>query len=844
LTLAVIAVFGAVAASAVVEDDQRNFDARVDLNRGLQHEASAQQAHAIAALRGAIPSLGVTIDPATGATRSLNNRVGYLTERNSGFDPDSIAAEFISENFSLLGLTARDVAHFDASSVFSAATGATRLYLQQSHRGIPVYNGVLQLNINRDGRIVSVGNAFMPDLESAVNVLEARIGAAAAVEAAFKHVGAAGEASEARLMWLPIRRGDARLVWNLQIETADTLHHYDLNVDAVSGEVWTRFDWVASDSYTVYEAPIESPIHTTPLPPSDARSLQVNPENATASPSGWFDAGVTIMDGNNVHACLDTNANNACDAGEPNCTGSPLNCTFAIDLTQAPIVSGAAAVANLFYWNNYIHDTQYLYGFDEAAGNFQEDNFGKGGAGSDSVNADAQDGSGNCNANFGTPSDGLNPRMQMYTCTNASPARDGDYDNLVIVHEYGHGISNRLVGGPNNVSCLNNIQQMGEGWSDLLGLIYTHQTGFADADARGVGSYLFDEPAVGGGIRTFPYSTSFAVNPDTYSTIGSRSAPHGVGSVWAEIAWEAYWEVVNAHGFDADLQNVGAGAGNHRMMLYITEGMKNTSCSPTFLDARDGIIQAATDNFGGADVCLLWDGFARRGLGVDATTPGPNSKSGTNGFQVPAACDVGPNCDNDGVCESNEDCTTCPNDCISGTSGGAVCGNGVCEAGDGEDCVSCAADCNGVQSGKPQNRFCCGDGDGQNPVSCGDSRCTASGNTCTNVPAPPGGSYCCGDATCEGAEDGFNCEIDCGPPPICGNNTTEAPEVCDGTDLGGQTCLDFDCTGGTLACAVDCSDYDISGCTGCGPVCLPKNASCSADEECCSTVCKNNGRCR
>ncbi len=61
-----------------------------------------------------------------------------------------------------------------------------------------------------------------------------------------------------------------------------------------------------------------------------------------------------------------------------------------------------------------IHDALYEYGFNEAAGNFQENNFGLGGSGSDSVNAEAQDGSGTDNANFATPADGSNPRMQMY----------------------------------------------------------------------------------------------------------------------------------------------------------------------------------------------------------------------------------------------------------------------------------------------------------------------------------------------------------------------------------------------------------------------------------------------
>jgi extracellular elastinolytic metalloproteinase len=133
-------------------------------------------------------------------------------------------------------------------------------------------------------------------------------------------------------------------------------------------------------------------------------------------------------------------------------------------------------VTNLFYWNNIIHDVQYQYGFDEAAGNFQVNNYGRGGLGNDSVRAEAQDGAGTNNANFGTPADGQRPRMQMFIWTAANPDRDGDLDAGIIVHEYGHGISNRLVGGPANVNCLTNTQQPGEGLSDWWALAYTART--------------------------------------------------------------------------------------------------------------------------------------------------------------------------------------------------------------------------------------------------------------------------------------------------------------------------------------------------------------------------------
>lgn len=92
-----------------------------------------------------------------------------------------------------------------------------------------------------------------------------------------------------------------------------------------------------------------------------------------------------------------------------------------------------------------IHDIFYQYGFTEEAGNFQENNFGKGGLGNDAVQSNAQDGSGFNNANMATPPDGQRPRMRMYLWNWIAPMKDGDFDSGIIVHEYGHGISTRYL---------------------------------------------------------------------------------------------------------------------------------------------------------------------------------------------------------------------------------------------------------------------------------------------------------------------------------------------------------------------------------------------------------------
>ena len=133
----------------------------------------------------------------------------------------------------------------------------------------------------------------------------------------------------------------------------------------------------------------------------------------------------------------------------PRPQGSPFRVfDFPMDLTtQDPTNYSPAAVVQLFYLCNWYHDKLYELGFTEAAGNFQSNNFARGGLGNDAVQADAQDGSGTDNANFSTPPDGSPGRMQMYIFTSPSPRRDGDLDAEVVLHEHTHGLSWRLVGG-------------------------------------------------------------------------------------------------------------------------------------------------------------------------------------------------------------------------------------------------------------------------------------------------------------------------------------------------------------------------------------------------------------
>ena len=465
----------------------------------------------------------------------------------------------------------------------------------------------------------------------------------------------------------------AKLAWELSIEDKQSSDWYNFIVDANTGEILTKHNfttscnvagdhsdhnhneavnldsdceeeynteynsnktsttaYVGGGSYNVYAMPVESPGH-------GGRSIVTDPADATGSPYGWHDTnGVAGAEsnftiGNNCDAYDDrTSAQTGTGSGtnaERADGGASLDFDFTMD-TNVNNNGGSidAAVTNLFYWTNVIHDLWYIYGFDEAAGNFQVNNYGNGGVGNDSVRAEAQDGSGTCNANFSTPTDGGRGRMQMYVCNT----RDGDLDNAVIVHEYGHGLSTRLTGGAGNSNCLNNNEQMGEGWGDFIGLMMTMEPGDLGTDQRGIGTWLVGQGPNGAGIRPQPYSTT---NTQSYADLGSAVVPHGVGSIWSAILWKLNWALIDVHGWDADLY-YGTG-GNNICLRLVVEALKLQPCSPGFVDGRDAILAADQAIYGSANTDTIWQVFASAGLGVGASQ-GTNNSNNTTDNTAPA----------------------------------------------------------------------------------------------------------------------------------------------------------------------------------------------------------------
>ncbi|MEP0545587.1 MAG: M36 family metallopeptidase [Rhodothermales bacterium] len=393
-------------------------------------------------------------------------------------------------------------------------------------------------------------------------------------------------------------------------------------------------------TYRVYPAPVESPTHTEPAPPADARALVADPADPSASPFGWHDT-----DGTPGPEFTTTEGNNAVVYfGEPDgvADGGPtLGFDFPLALADGPSGYVDAALTNLFYWTNYAHDVLYAYGFDEAAGNFQENTYGRGGVGGDPVRVELTEGTGN--VSFFTPPDGSRPRLRLALAPLGDPLRHGAYDNGLVVHELAHGLSTRLTGGPSNSGCLSNAEQMGEGWSDYYALMLTMRDADARTDARGFGTYALGEPPDGPGSRPAPYSTSFAVNDFTHGDIATLSVPSGVGFVWATVLWEMTWDLADAHGFSPDLLDGDGSAGNQVALQLVTEAMKLQPCSPGFVDGRDAILAADDALHDGANHDLLWAAFARRGLGFSAAQ-GSSASTADNieAFDLPPATDGEP----------------------------------------------------------------------------------------------------------------------------------------------------------------------------------------------------------
>jgi outer membrane lipoprotein-sorting protein len=478
----------------------------------------------------------------------------------------------------------------------------------------------------------------------------------------FTSPGAAGD-MRAELLWFPHAVGSVRLAWQVTAQAKSDDIMYAIVVDAATLNELRKIRLTSYGFYDDKKPPrvqlaeptaVKSPAlgkdrrsyahgamasehnrvskAVTPLqmrvfpgisPAVSTHDLLTNIYiNPLASPDGWIDAAKQTI-GNNVDAHTDLNSDNIIDGVDlprPQGTGNAtVTFDFPANLTQEPDTYRKAAVVNLFYWCNIAHDRLYELGFTETSGNFQKSNFGRGGLENDAVLADAQDGDGIPgrvnNANMATPLDGIAPRMQMYLWTFSATKRDSDLDASVIIHEYVHGLTHRLIGGGADEN-MEAIQTggMGEGWSDFYALSLLSKPTDNHLAPYPIGDYLINDMA---GIREQLYcvepkpTVTFAgvnksVNTMTFNTIRNYLGVHDIGTVWCQMLWECRGELI---------AKFGAEAGNMLMLRLVTDGLKLTPKNPSFVEARDAIIRADLVANNGANSVELWRAFSKRGLG-------------------------------------------------------------------------------------------------------------------------------------------------------------------------------------------------------------------------------------
>ena len=581
-----------------------------------------------------------------------------------------------------------------SSTYIISGSGIRMVYTQQTFKSIPVFNKMQVIAFKNDklvsltgGRIqsieqlVNVKNA-VPQISAAQAVISAltdqNVKSANKIVAIrqegakiiYGDLGVSSVEITAELVWLPINSKEIRLTWQVEIAPLKTPDHFLIRVDAVTNKVIDKNNYtvyeqfekmkskeavakennflnnvtadqknnssvVTSATYRVIPYPAESPVH-----PGGAHALVTDPWNWTpgnATSLLWNYDGTAYRDstrGNNVWAQEDRDNSNTTygRAGVSSTVQPTLTIDYTPDYTQAPTTTSYQrfATTNLFYWNNLMHDITYVYGFDEVSGNFQANNQSRGGLGNDYIAADAQDAGGTNNANFSTPTDGSLPRMQMYIFNYTTPNRDGDLDNGIITHEYGHGVSNRLTGGPANTSCLSNAEQGGEGWSDYMSLMTTTNWATATVNdgllAHPIGTYVIGQATTGAGIRNYPYSTNLSINPYTYASMaGSGGEVHVIGEIWCAALWEMTWEMIAMDGINTNIFNPAGTGGNSAALKLVIEGMRLQPCSPGYIDARNAILKADTLFFGAKYSCAIWKAFAKRGMGRFASQGSSNS---------------------------------------------------------------------------------------------------------------------------------------------------------------------------------------------------------------------------
>lgn len=653
----------------------------------------------------------VQVDRKSGAVAYVGRSDGLLTAPSSQ-PPEEIVLDYVREHDEAFGLDERDIANLELVARSVSPDGIVHLRFNQVLDGILSFDSGIDGHVTADGRLINVSGApvpgaRLPDTDPAlgarVGLREAReavdgaesLPATTAVSPEPEQTTAFAGGERAVLRWSATADGP-RLAWSVIADDGGD-RFYDVLVDAESGELLRRQSLTSDLGQAKYFGvdPLQTP---TPI--------------QIAMPPAWYDehAGGTRLWGQYARTYIDyaneSPASGAEQGGEriqvPASSGAPAapdwlyaqstnfpgaqpcpssGCTWNNADEESEAVNQFQAATNAHVHTSRFHD--YLeaapIGFDEASGNFQRTNTSGSGLGNDYVRVEVNDGGGRNNANFLTPPDGMAPRMQMYLRTTRDVNSSDQAD--VVYHEYGHGLSNRLVVTASGSSALTGLQSrmMGEAWSDFYSLdLLVHEGHIADTSAPGevqLGYYVHSP----GGTRYKPIdcpvnATATAACNGTPSFVATilggytygdivpmyalllappfaplyNEGPHDGGEIWGQTLWD-----------------IRTALGRQAALALITGGMRLSADGPSMLDMRDAILQQAVamrSAPGAPDdhYEALWAIFAKRGMGADASTRGAGSTTPTEGFGLmtsagsPTLADPYPGGDEDGAIEPGE----------------------------------------------------------------------------------------------------------------------------------------------------------------------------------------------
>uniref|UniRef100_A0A8H7TNX4 Extracellular metalloproteinase n=1 Tax=Bionectria ochroleuca TaxID=29856 RepID=A0A8H7TNX4_BIOOC len=514
---------------------------------------------------------------------------------------------------------------------YTGSNGISHVHFKQTFHDVEIDNALFNVNIDKKGQVFSFRNSFFngtfpessPEAIKALSLpptealevikrtldLPFDITSNTNVEPtdesrqsySFRNVRGLTRDPTTRLVYLAKPNGKLALTWKVGTDAEDMSYSSSFGIGSPADGIRTEIE---------------------------------DPQDSKASPFGWHNPPNTTTN------TYDTTGNKVVVGAHPTLLGGQHPATSPNEYFIFPYVPDTgtlwdfyeAGVTQAFYVTNMLHDLYYILGFTPEAGNFQMNNNGEGGLGNDAVRVNVQKNGAFNNGVFFQEVDGRSPEMNIYPFDKTDPMRDSSFEAGILIHEYTHGskLSDRMTGPPDNRDCLSAFEPdgMAEGWSDFYAAALTVKPEADRNSTYAVSAWGLNNST---GFRLRLYSTDMAINEYTYSSVNDFNRVHQVGTVWCTMLYEMLWNLIDKHGKNddprPDMVNGVPTDGKFLSVKLTTDGFALQPCNPSFVQARDAIIDADVALTGGENACEIWRALAKRGLGASAVTGEPRVDS-------------------------------------------------------------------------------------------------------------------------------------------------------------------------------------------------------------------------